>query len=69
MSDPKYAVMVIIDDPKPIRETFGFVTSGWNACPTGGNIIKRIAPQLNVQPNFDLHTQRQKVLENYQIND
>lgn len=69
VSDPKYAVMVIIDDPKPIRETFGFVTSGWNACPTGGNIIKRIAPQLNVQPNFDLHTQRQKVLENYQIND
>lgn len=69
VSDPKYAVMVIIDDPKPIKETFGFVTSGWNACPTGGNIIKRIAPQLNVQPNFDLHTQRQKVLENYLIND
>ena len=64
-TDPKYAVMVIIDDPKPIKETFGFVTSGWNACPTGGNIIKRIAPQLNVQPNFDLQTQRQSVLKNY----
>ncbi|MBQ2884722.1 MAG: penicillin-binding protein 2 [Alphaproteobacteria bacterium] len=67
-TDPKYAVMVIIDDPKPIKETFGFVTSGWNACPTGGNIIKRIAPQLNVQPNFDLQTQRQSVLKNYGIN-
>ena len=66
-TDPKYAVMVIIDDPKPIKETFGFVTSGWNACPTGGNIIKRIAPQLNVQPNFDLQTQRQSVLKNYGI--
>ena len=64
-NDPKYAVMVIIDDPKPIKETYGFVTSGWNACPTGGNIIKRIAPLLNVQPNFDLQKQRQSVLKNY----
>lgn len=66
-SDPKYALMVIIDDPKPIKETFGFVTSGWNACPTGGNIIKRIAPQLNIKPNFDIPTQRENVLENYGI--
>ncbi len=67
VSDPKYALMVIIDSPKPIKETFGFVTSGWNACPTGGKIITRIAPQLNIQPNFDLQTQRKKVLKNYGI--
>jgi cell division protein FtsI (penicillin-binding protein 3) len=57
--------MVIIDDPKAIKETYGFVTSGWNAVPTGGKIITRIAPQLNVQPNYDLDTQRQKILKNY----
>ena len=68
-SDPKFALMVIIDDPKPIKETFGFVTSGWNACPTGGKIISRIAPQLNIRPNFDIHTQRENVLENYGIKD
>lgn len=67
ISAPKYAVMVIIDSPKPLKETYGFVTSGWNACPTGGKIIKRIAPQLNVQPNFDLNTQRKKVLNNYGV--
>lgn len=65
ISDPKYALMVIIDDPKAIKETYGFVTSGWNAVPTGGKIITRIAPQLNVRPNFDLDTQRQKVLKKY----
>lgn len=65
ISDPKYALMVIIDDPKPIKETFGFVTSGWNACPTGGNIIKRVAPQLNIRPNFDISIQRETVLKNY----
>ena len=66
-SNPQYALMVIIDDPKPIKETYGFVTSGWNACPTGGKIISRVAPQLNVRPNFDIYKQREKVLENYGI--
>ncbi len=64
-SNPKYSLMVIIDDPKPLKETYGFVTSGWNACPTGGKIISRVAPQLNVRPNFDISTQRENVLENY----
>lgn len=67
VSNPKYALMVIIDSPKPTKETFGFVTSGWNACPTGGKIITRIAPQLNVQPNFDIQTQRKKVLKKYGV--
>ncbi len=65
ISDPKYTLMVIIDSPKPLKETYGFVTSGWNAVPTGGKIITRIAPQLNIQPNFDIETQRGKILENY----
>lgn len=67
ISDPKYAVMVIIDSPKGLPETFNFVTSGWNACPTGGKIITRIAPKLNVAPNFDLQKQREKVLKSYGI--
>ncbi len=67
ISDPKYALMVIIDSPKGLPETFNFVTSGWNACPTGGKIITRIAPTLNIAPNFDLQTQREKVLKNYGI--
>lgn len=67
ISDPKYAVMVIIDSPKGLPETFNFVTSGWNACPTGGKIITRIAPKLNLAPNFDLQKQREKVLESYGI--
>jgi cell division protein FtsI (penicillin-binding protein 3) len=57
--------MVIIDDPKPLKETYGFVTSGWNAVPTGGKIITRIAPQLNIRPNFDIETQRAKLFKNY----
>jgi len=66
-TDPKYVVMVIMDYPKALKETYGFVTSGWNAVPTGGKIITRIAPQLNVQPNFDLEKQREKILKDYGI--
>lgn len=65
ITDPKYSVMVVMDYPKPLKETYGFVTSGWNSVPTGGKIISRIAPQLNVRPNFDVDTQREKILKNY----
>ncbi len=65
INDPKYALIVIIDSPKPSKETWGFTTSGWNAVPTGGKIISRIAPQLNVQPNYDLDTQKMNVFKSY----
>lgn len=52
MDDPRYLVMVMLDDPKPIPGTFGFATAGWNAVPTAANIIERIAPMLGIQPEF-----------------
>ncbi len=53
-SNPKYALLVMLDEPKATKETWGFVTSGWNAVPTGGKIITAIAPQLNLKANYDL---------------
>lgn len=58
---PKYAMLLVFDEPKSTPETWGFVTSGWNAVPVGGKIISEIAPQLNVQADFDLDTQRRHV--------
>ena len=51
---PKYQFLIMLDEPQPLKETYGFITSGWNAVPTGGNVIARIAPLLGVQPRFDL---------------
>ena len=48
MTDPKYAVYVVLDDPKASAKTYGYATAGWNAAPTAGRIIKRIGPMLNV---------------------
>jgi cell division protein FtsI (penicillin-binding protein 3) len=52
--NPQYQLLVMLDEPQPLKETFGFITSGWNAVPTGGKIIARIAPLLGIQPRFDL---------------
>ena len=57
-SNPKYALLVIIDEPQPTKETFGYRTAGWNAVPTSGKIIAQIAPQLGLKANFDIETQR-----------
>lgn len=57
-SNPLYALLVILDEPKAIKETYGFNTSGWNAAPTAGKIISEIAPQLGLKANFDLQAQR-----------
>jgi cell division protein FtsI (penicillin-binding protein 3) len=50
MEDPQYVIMVMMDEPQATPETYGFSTSGWNAVPTGGNVIARIAPLLGVEP-------------------
>ena len=53
MDDPKYIVLVMLDEPQPLKETYGFATSGWNAVPTAGKVIARIAPLLGVKPQYD----------------
>lgn len=49
-NDPKYLVLVMIDEPK----NTGHSTAGLNAAPTTGQIIARIGPLLGVEPKFDL---------------
>lgn len=44
--NPKYMMILMLDDPKPIEGTFGFATAGWNAAPTAGKIFERIVPIL-----------------------
>ena len=51
INDPKYVVLVIIDEPKPERAGIG-ATAGLNAAPTVGNIIRRSAALLGVKPEF-----------------
>ncbi len=66
-SDPQYALLVVIDDPKASKETYGYTTAGWNAVPISRNIISLVAPQLNVRADFDLEKQKSIVDAAYKV--
>lgn len=48
---PEYVVLIVLDSPKA-GEGRGR-TAAWNAAPTAGRVIERIAPMLGVEPRFD----------------
>ena len=54
ISNPQYALLVMMDSPKRMKETYGYNTAGWNSVPAASEIISAIAPQLNIQANYDL---------------
>jgi cell division protein FtsI (penicillin-binding protein 3) len=60
--NPQYQILIMLDEPKPLPETHGFITSGWNAVPTGGKVIARIGPLLGVEPRFDLPPSERLIL-------
>lgn len=45
----RYLVLIMLDDPKRLPETYGFATAGWNAAPAAAKVIDRIAPFLGVK--------------------
>ena len=60
--DPKYVLLIMLDEPQAIAETHGFATSGWNAVPVAAKVIARIAPLLGIEPRFDLPTADRLIL-------
>lgn len=46
---PRYLVFVMLDEPKASAETRNFRGAGWNAAPTAGRVVLRIAPLLGVE--------------------
>jgi cell division protein FtsI (penicillin-binding protein 3) len=45
----RYIVQITLDSPQVTPDSMGFITGGWNAAPTAGHVIDRIAPFLNVK--------------------
>ncbi|MCZ7658035.1 MAG: penicillin-binding protein 2 [Xanthobacteraceae bacterium] len=59
---PRYLLLIMLDEPQALPETHGYATSGWNAAPTAGKVIARIAPILGLQPRPDLPTADKQIL-------
>lgn len=62
IDDPKYVVMIMVDEAKPNAINGGFTTGGAIAAPVAGNVISRIAPILGVKPRKDTDPEVQEKL-------
>src|SRR3954470_23986930 len=51
MDEPRYVMVMMLDDPKATAETYGFHTAAWNIGPAFGVAVSRIAPMLGVHPD------------------
>jgi cell division protein FtsI (penicillin-binding protein 3) len=59
---PRYLLLIMLDEPQKLPETMGFNTSGWNAVPVGGAVVARIAPLLGIEPRLELPPADQLIL-------
>jgi len=52
MDEPRYVTLVVLDDARPTKESYGFKTAGWMTAPLAKRIIARIGPLLGIQPDL-----------------
>ena len=62
MDDPRYVIVVMLDEPKATPETYGFTTAGWNVAPVVSRTVSRIAPMLGVAPDMNREPNMSEVL-------
>jgi cell division protein FtsI (penicillin-binding protein 3) len=53
MHSPRYAIYVMVDEPKPNARSQGYATAGWVAAPAAGAAIRAIAPILGMAPETE----------------
>lgn len=51
MDAPRYVVLVMLDDAKASKGTYGFKTAGWMAAPLAKRVVARIGPLLGIRPD------------------
>lgn len=49
---PRYALLVMVDEPHGTKATYGYATGGWVSAPVVGRLVQRMAPLLGMKPNF-----------------
>jgi cell division protein FtsI (penicillin-binding protein 3) len=43
-------MLIMFDEPKGSKATYGYATAGWNAAPVTARVVKRVAPLLGLRP-------------------
>lgn len=63
--DPKYLILVMVDEAKPNKHNMGILSGGMVASPIVGKIVKRISPILGVKPEL---INKEKINESLSLN-
>ena len=50
VNDPRYFIMISIDQPHGDAKTFGYATGGWVAAPAVSRTVERMASLVGIQP-------------------
>ena len=50
IDNPRYAILIMIDEPQGTKESFGYATGGWVSAPIISKVVSRIGPMLGVLP-------------------
>ncbi len=48
MEDPRYVVMVMVDEPKGQKHSYGYATAGWVAAPAAARVVTSMASILGM---------------------
>lgn len=51
MTEPRFVVFVMLDEPKGTKATFGYATGGWVAAPAVGRVIEQLGPLFGLTPD------------------
>ena len=53
INEPRYAVLAMMDEPKPAPDTSGYATGGWTAAPVVGRVVEQMGPLYQIPPSLD----------------
>ncbi len=53
INEPRYAVLAMMDEPKPAPNTYGYATGGWTAAPVVGRVVEQMGPLYQIPPSLD----------------
>jgi len=53
INEPRYAVLVLLDEPTGNKQTAGYATGGWVAAPVVRRVVERMAPMMGMPPLRD----------------
>jgi cell division protein FtsI (penicillin-binding protein 3) len=53
IDNPRYAVLAMLDEPHPTKESFGYATGGWTAAPVVARVVEQLGPLYRMAPEED----------------